>query len=112
MMESYTKYYGRYAEQEWREGVPVETNCSECGKEASCYLINIEEREVIGCESCMVTTPSYDEKYMVDIDGATYLKCPCCGKICDTLYAARITPYYVDGCENCLEWVDSYELED
>ncbi len=112
MMETYTRFYGRYAELECRMANVRWAHCPECSKETLEFLINKEEHEVIGCTECMSTAPSGDEQYMKDTDEGTFLHCSCCGKLCDTLYAAKSTPYYVDGCENCLEWIDAYEEEE
>lgn len=109
-MESYTRYYGRYAELEWREANQKWTCCPQCGKESLEFLVT-DENDVIGCTECMVTAPSDDERYIVDVEDAAYLQCPCCGEICDTLYASKTTPYYVDGCEKCLEWIDSWRVD-
>lgn len=104
----YGHYYGKYQRGEW---LPEFARC-ECGRESLEFIKNKLTGEVIGCTECMVTTPSGDEQYMVDVDGATYLKCPCCDELCDTLYATKSMPWYVDGCENCLEWIDSFNTEE
>lgn len=102
----YGHYYGKYERGEW---LPEWPHCPHCDKETLEFLISTETHEVIGCTECTVQVD--DEQYMVDVDGLTYLQCPRCGKICDTLYADKKTPYYVDGCDECMEWIDSYEEE-
>jgi len=111
MMQSYTKFYGKYAEQEWQEVEPRQCHCPACGREALEFLICEETDEVIGCTGCMTSSIPDDEVYMVPADGYWYLQCPRCGQLCDTLFASKKTTYWIDGCDECLKWIDSYEEE-
>lgn len=85
--------------------------CPYCQRETLEFLTDAETLEVIGCTECTTTAASFDEQYMVDTPDGTFLQCPHCGSICDTLYADKRSPEYVDGCENCMLWIDSYEEE-
>ena len=102
------RYYGRYERGEW---LPEWHRCTCCGNETLEFLVT-DELEVIGCTECTVTSASYDEKYMIDIEDSTYLLCPCCGKTCETLYSYKKQAHLVDGCDNCLHWVDAYKEEE
>ena len=110
MMQSYTKFYGRYAEQEWQEVEDNWCHCPTCGRKTLEFLVSVETKEVVGCTECSVN--NYDNRYAVDVGDEVYLQCPCCEQLCDTLYAYYKSPEWVDGCDQCLEWVDAYEDEE
>lgn len=113
MMQSYTAFYGKYAEQEWQEVEPKRCHCPACGKDTLEFLIStVEPEEVIGCTECITGEASFDDQYMVDTAEGTYLQCPHCEQICDTLYAHRKSKDWVIGCENCLAWADAFEEEE
>lgn len=112
MMQSYTKFYGRYAEQTWQETPDNWCHCPSCGRKTLEFLVDVETKEVVGCTECTVTEISHDERYMVDAGDEVYLQCPRCEQLCDTLYACYKSPEWVDGCDQCLEWTDAYGEED
>ena len=101
-------YYGKYERGEW---LPEFARC-ECGKESLEFIRSKLTGEVIGCTECTTTSPSWDEQYMEDTAEGTFLRCPRCSELCSTLYADKKTPYWVDGCENCIEWIDSFNREE
>ena len=102
------RYYGRYERGEW---LPEWHYCPCCDRETLEFLISVDEHEVVGCSECVTTKPSFDERYLVDLDDGTYLQCPCCGEVCDTLFANKKVPWVIDGCDNCLKWTEAYEEE-
>ena len=112
MMESCVKFYGKYAELEWREAAPKWVGCTCCGRESQEFLIDANTNEIVGCTECTTSNIAHEERYMVDVEDAVYLQCPRCGELCDTLFAEFKNPEWVDGCDNCLKWVDAFAEED
>lgn len=105
----YGQYYGKYERGEW---LPELLHCTCCGKEAAEFLISEMTNEIVGCTECTTTSPSRDEQYMEDAAEGTFLRCPRCGELCDTLYAEKKNTAWVDGCENCMGWADRHEMEE
>lgn len=109
-MENYTRYYGRYAEQDFRMANTEFPHCLACGRETLRFIVLNETREVIGCPQCLTTRIPNDERYMVDVKDEVYLQCPICGELCDTLYADHRTKV-VEGCDQCFDVIEAYKEE-
>lgn len=105
----YGQYYGKYERGEW---LPEHPRCPYCENETTEFLRSTLTHEVIGCRRCTSTKPSWDEQYMVDTDEGLFLQCPRCESLCETLYADKKSTYWVDGCDECMEWIDSYYDEE